>query len=160
MSTSNISSKRSPTPPRRTVIEYNKVKFSASRQDILDFLSHVHIYLPPRPSMTDETLLQMLIDTIDFIQEIGKLLHFTSLSPVINRSDLWVRSRKNAHKTWNKLWRVTKWDTEHHLNTPNPVHTPFTWLRSLVTEVALCWARDYPFMRFTNPDYSTLLVIK
>ncbi|KAG9045068.1 hypothetical protein FS837_007115 [Tulasnella sp. UAMH 9824] len=159
MSTSNIPPSRSLRPPP-TVIEYNKVKFSASRQEILDFLVHVHIFLPPKPSMSDETLLQMLIDTIDFIQEIGKLLHFSSFSPIIKRSDLWARSRRNAHKAWRRLWRVTKWDREHHINTQSPVHTPFTWLRRLVTEVAVCWMDDHPFMRFTNPDYSTLLVIK
>ncbi|KIO30814.1 hypothetical protein M407DRAFT_20141 [Tulasnella calospora MUT 4182] len=159
MSTSNIPLPRSSTPPP-TVIEYNKVKFSAPRQEILDFLIHVHVFLPPKPSMSDETLLQMLIDTIDFMQEIGKLLRFTSLSPIIKRSDLWARSRKNAHKAWKKLWRVTRWDREHHLNVPDPIHTPFTWLRMLVTELAVCWIDGHPFMRFTNPDCSTLLVIK
>ncbi|KAG8915219.1 hypothetical protein FRC00_006561, partial [Tulasnella sp. 408] len=159
MSTSNIPPSKTRRPPP-TVIEYNKVKFSASRQEIIDFLIHVHIFLPPKPSMSDETLLQMLIDTIDFIQEIGKLLPFSSFSPIIKRRDLWARSRRNARKAWRGLWRVTKWDRENYINTQSPVHTPFTWLRRLVTEVAVCWMDDHPFMRFTNPDYSTLLVIK
>ncbi|KAG8940254.1 hypothetical protein FRC04_005463 [Tulasnella sp. 424] len=159
MSASNVNPPRTPTPPS-TVISYNKVWFSASRQEIIDFLIHVHIWLPPKPYMSDETLLYMLVETVDLLQEIGKLLHFTSLSPIIKRRDLWTRSRRNANKAWKKLWRVTKWDTEHHLNTLNPIHTPFTCLRMLVTEVAICWKDDLPFMRFTNPDCSTLLVVK
>ncbi|KAG9015969.1 hypothetical protein FRB90_004039 [Tulasnella sp. 427] len=158
MPTSNARPQRSPTPPP-ALIEDNKVAYSASREQIIDFLRHIHIYLPPKPGYTDAQLLRKLIDAIDCLQEIGKLLGSRPLS-IVPRSELWSLSRRNVKKVWKKLWRVTKWDTEHYYNVARPVNTPFTLLRMLVTEVAIGWRDKQPFMRFRNPDCSTLLMIR